>query len=165
MSSPEVFYYKFKKNYIWLIPNLVMLALLIKCSICCPAMLYWWQVQVLFALFTLTLLVWGYKYLLKHPVAVVSALGVKIDHCDILPWHEIVSMEYRTVRCCWRNLPVIVLHPRKNMKYRYNFLQKRCAKMDFTAFSLPLYDIDPQDAKRLVQRVTEETGIILKAKK
>lgn len=137
-----------------------MLFLLVSCCIRHPACWYWWQFQTLMGLFGLTLLLWIYKYVLKHPVAIVNELGIKIDHCRILYWKDIVSAEYRNVRCCFRNLPVIVLHPRKNLRYQYNFLQKRCAAMDFTAFSLPLYDVSKQTAQDFSKLVSEKIGII-----
>ncbi len=158
----RIFYYRFKKNYVWLLLNLLALILLIGCCTRHPACWFWWQFQTLIGLFVVTLLLWGYKYLLRHPVAVADDKGIKIDHCRILPWRDIVCAEYRTVRCCFRSLPVIVLHPRKNIRYKYNFLQKRCARMDFTAFSLPLYDVSRQTARDFAALVAEKVGVVKK---
>lgn len=112
--------------------------------------------------FGVTLLLWGYKYLCKHTLAVVSETGIKIDHCQILRWDDIVSAEYRQARCCFRRLPIIILRPRQGLKYHYNYLQKRCAKMDFTAFSIPLYDITKEDSRILQQIIAEQVGVIRK---
>lgn len=162
MAKEQVFYYHFKKNYVWLVLNLLMLGPLLSCCLRHPACFYWWQFQVLIGLFGVTLLLWGYKYLCKHTLAVVSETGIKIDHCQILRWDDIVSAEYRQARCCFRRLPIIILRPRQGLKYHYNYLQKRCAQMDFTAFSIPLYDITKEDSRILQQIIAEQVGVIRK---
>lgn len=106
MAKEQVFYYHFKKNYVWLVLNLLMLGLLLSCCLRHPACFYWWQFQVLIGLLGVTLLLWGYKYLCKHTLAVVSETGIKIDHCQILRWDDIVSAEYRQARCCFLRSPV-----------------------------------------------------------
>ena len=72
----RIFYYRFKKNYIWLLLNLLALILLIGCCTRHPSCWFWWQFQTLIGLFVVTLLLWGYKYLLRHPVAVADDKGV-----------------------------------------------------------------------------------------
>lgn len=160
MPRTQKFYYSFKKNYVWLIANLVMLVLLLSCAIRHPACWFWWQMQVLLSLFTVTLLMWGYKYLLKHQVVEISDFGIKIDHNDWLKWSDIIDAEYREVQCCFKKLPVISLRTPKRMRYRYNFLQKRCEKIGFGAFSIPLYDIEKSDIHKLGHIIIEQVGDI-----
>lgn len=160
MTQTQTFYYHFQKNWFWLLSNLLMLALLVSCALRHPALWLWPQMQILLGLFTLTLLMWGYKYLLKIPVAFVSNEGIKIDHSRLLPWQDIAAAEYRTARCCFRRLPLIVLLPRPGIKYRYNFIQRHIIDSDFTAFSLPLYHITAEDAAALTQIITKRVGKI-----
>ena len=48
-------------------------------------------------------------------------------------------MEEKEVRCWFRKYKVIVLNPKKNIDYQYNYLQKH--NCGFGAFSIPLYGI------------------------
>ena len=52
----RIFYYRFKKNYVWLLLNLLALILLIGCCTRHPACWFWWQFQTLIGLFVITLL-------------------------------------------------------------------------------------------------------------
>ncbi len=160
MQKEQIFYYHFKTNYIWLILNLLALGLLVSCGIKHPVLWHWGQMQTLLALFGTTLLMWGWKYLCKIPVAVVNSEGIKIDHCRILPWKDIAGAEYRIVNCCFKKLPVIVLLPRSGFSYHYNFLQKMIIDSGFTAFSIPLYDIRREDGDSLKKIITGHTGRI-----
>ncbi len=149
MKAPYIIYYHFKKNYIWLVLNILALLMIVCCVSHMPALIIWWQVQTLFCLFMTTLLLWGYKYLLKHKLAEFSDVGVKIDHCQILPWEDVLGIENKKVKCCGKELSVISILTRKNMAYKYNFLQKRCQKIGFGAFSLPLYDVRKSDIEKM----------------
>ena len=160
MPRTQKFYYSFKKNYVWLILNLLMLILLISCGIKHPACWYWWQLQVLITLFIVTLLMWGYKYMFKHQVAEISEQGIKIDHNHLLKWNDIIAAEYREVDCCLKKLPVISLRVPKHMRYKYNPLQKHCEKIGFGAFSLPLYDMEKEDIHKLSHIIVEKVGDI-----
>ena len=160
MPRTQKFYYSFKKNYVWLILNLLMLILLISCGIKHPACWYWWQLQVLITLFIVTLLMWGYKYMFKHQVAEISEQGIKIDHNHLLKWNDIIAAEYREVDCCLKKLPVISLRVPKHMRYKYNPLQKHCEKIGFGAFSLPLYDMEKEDIHKLSQKKKKKVGDI-----
>ncbi len=149
MKAPYIIYYHFKKNYIWLVLNILALFMIVSCVSQMPALIIWWQVQTLFCLFGVTLFLWGYKYLLKHKVVEFSEQGIKIDHCRILHWEDVLGIEYRKVRCFGKDLPVVSVLTRKNMAYKYNFLQKRCQKIGFGAFSIPLYDIKKTDIEKI----------------
>ena len=88
--------------------------------------------------------------------------GIKIDHGSPLPWKDIKNAEYKTAKCCFQKLPVIILNPKKNIKYHYNFMQKRCAKMDFTAFSIPLYAMTPEDGEKIAALIGKKVKFINK---
>ena len=160
MPHTQKFYYSFKKNYFWLISNILMIALLVSCCIQFPACLYWWQMQILIITFIVTLLMWCYKYFLKHQVVEVSKKGIKIDHNQILKWNNVIGAEYREVNCCFKKFPVITLRTPRRMKYKYNFLQKRCEKIGFGAFSIPLYDIEKEDIHKLSHIIVDKVGDI-----
>lgn len=160
MPHTQKFYYSFKKNYFWLFSNVAMLLLLVSCGVNHPACWFWWQMQVLLGLFLVTLLMWCYKYLLKHKVAEVSEFGIKIDHNHWLKWSDVISAEYREVDCCFNKLPVISLRTPKHMRYKYNYLQRRCEKIGFGAFSIPLYDVEKEDIHKLSHIIVEKVGDI-----
>lgn len=162
MKKTEIFYYNFKKNRFWIVLNILLLAMITACCIKYPACLYWRQTRVLIGTLVFSMLMWGFKYIIKHRVAQLDDKGIKIDHCDTLPWKDIKNAEYKTAGCCFQKLPIIVLHPKKNIKYHYNFMQKRCAKMDFTAFSIPLYAMTPQDGKKITSLIGKHVKFINK---
>lgn len=58
-------------------------------------------------------LVWSYKYLLPQRLAVVDDKTITIDHCRPLAWKDIKNAEEKIVRCGFRRLRIIVLHPKK----------------------------------------------------
>lgn len=165
MKDKEVIYYKFKKNYVWLVLNLLILYFLINCAVKHPMLWHWDQMQIMLGLFSTTLLMWSWKYLCKIPVAVISEESIKIDHCHPLAWKDIAGAQYRTAHCCFKKLPIIVLYPRAKLQYKYNFLQKMIIDSDFTAFSIPLYDISKEDHEKVAKLLTQYLGKIEKEEK
>lgn len=154
----EIIYYHFKKNYVWLILNVLALALLGSCLFKSLSYACWWEFQVLFALLVFSLLIWVYKYAMKQPMAVITDETIKIDHTNPIAWKDIESAEERMVKCCGKERRVIVLLPKKNIDYKYNFLQKHNG--DFTAFCLPLYGIlTPEDEEKVFRIVADKVGL------
>lgn len=162
MKETQAFYYKFKKNWFWMGMNILLLALMLCCCIKYPSCLYWRQTKVLIGTLVFSFVAWGLKYWCRHRVALLDENGIKIDHCSPLPWKNIKNAEYKTAKCCFQKLPVIILNPKKNIKYHYNFMQKRCAKMDFTAFSIPLYAMTPEDGEKIAALIGKKVKFINK---
>lgn len=159
MKEQKVFYYKFEPVNAWFVFNCVLLITLGYGSFRCPCLLYWPQMQILWGTAVFSWLVWGYKYLLKHKMAVVTEDSIAIDHCRPLPWKDIKNAEEKTVRCGFRKYRVIVLHPKDNIDYKYNFLQKH--NCNFTAFSIPLYGIlSKEDEEEMTQIVKQKVPMI-----
>ena len=154
----ETIYYHFKKNYVWLVLNILALALLGSCLFKSLSYACWWEFQVLFGLFVITLLVWIYKYAMKQPMAVITDDTIKIDHSNPIAWKDIESAEERMVKCCGKERRGIVLLPKKGIDYKYSFLQKHNG--DFTAFCLPLYGIlTPEDEEKVFRIVADKVGL------
>ncbi len=139
MSQTKTFYYKFNPVNVWMIFNAVLFIMILHCCIVCPCLLFWWQTQVIIGVFIFSTLAWGYKYVLKHKMAVIDDEGITIDHCNKLPWKDVENAEEKTIRCWFKKYDVIVLNPKKGIDYKYNFLQRH--NCGFTAFSIPLYPI------------------------
>lgn len=162
MKKQQIFYYQFKPavNF-WLGLNVVFAGFLIGCCFKFPALAYWWQMQVLIGTCVFSFALWAYKYLMKQKLAVIDDDGIAIDHCQPLLWKNIESAEERVVRCGLRKLPVIILTPKAGMEYDYNFLQRHNG--EFTAFSLPLYDVvskeDAQKLKKIVAKKVKSSGL------
>jgi len=159
MMKAKEFYYTFNKINAWFIFNAALLIMLVYISFKCSCLLFWWQTQVLWGVALLSWLIWGYKYLLKHRVALIDDKTITIDHCRPLAWKDIKQAEERIVRCCFRKLKVIVLVPKEGIDYQYNFLQKHNG--DFTAFSIPLYEIvSPEDAKAIKEIIARKVKLV-----
>lgn len=135
----KTFYYQFNPVNLWMALNASLAITLGWCLTRCPCLLYWRQTQILIGVAAFSILAWGYKYALKHKMAVVTDEDITIDHCAPLKWKDVASAEERLVRCGLRKLKVIVLMPKEGLDYKYNFLQRHNG--GFTAFSIPLYGI------------------------
>ena len=156
----QVFYYRFKTNYIWLLLTLMLFFFVLKGVLRFPALIYWWEVWALFGVCIYSLILWGIKYLIKHKMAVITDKYIKIDHCRPLPWRLVAHAEFKTARCCFKKLPIIAIRTKKPIKYSYNPLQKLCLKSDFTAFSIALYALSPEDVKKITKIIAEKTILI-----
>lgn len=159
MKEAKTFYYHFDKINAWFVFNMALLITLSYVSFKCYCLLYWWQTQVLWGVLVFSWLVWGYKYLVKHKLAVIDDKTITIDHCRPLAWKDIEYAEERLVRCGLRKLKVIVLVPRDGIKYQYNFLQKHNG--EFTPFSIPLYEIvSKEDAAEISALIAKKVKLV-----
>lgn len=155
----KVFYYKFDWLNAWFVLNAVLLIMIAHCFYCCPCLIYWWQTQVIIGTVLFSVLVWCWKYVFKHKMAVVTDDDITIDCCKPLKWKDIASAEQKDVRCWFKNYKVIVLNPKTDIKYQYNFLQKH--NCGFTPFSIPLYGIvseqDIDELKKIIKEKVKKT--------
>ena len=151
MSEAKIFYYHFKRFNFWLIFNLLFSYLIVCCSVKCPFCFHWIQFHILIALMLITWGLWIYKHLIKQTLTIINDESIKIDHCKPLAWNDITSAEERFVRCGFRKLKIIVLIPKPNIKYSYNFLQKHNGP--FTPFSLPLYPVITQEEGEELKKI------------
>lgn len=151
----KVYYYNFKRFNLWLIFNILLVAKVIYCIKKCPIVFAYPQSYLILGCIFVSIAVWCYKYLMKHPLAYVNDKGIKIDHCNPLDWADIESTEEKVVHCGFSKMPVLILHPKKGIDYKYNFLQKH--NSGFTAFSIPLYDvISDKDREELVNLIKQK---------
>ncbi len=159
MKKEHVFYYKFKKLNGWLCFNAIFGVLLVYACFCCPYMIFWRQMHVLWGCFLFSSALWCYKHFCKQRLAVITDEFIKIDHCAPLYWNDIVKAEERNVRCCFKKLRVIVLLSRQPFDdYPFNFLQKHNG--EFTPFSIPLYDIvSDADIKKIRRLISKHVKI------
>lgn len=161
-TTPEgrVFYYHFKTNWIWLVLTLLLFAFMLHCMICYPILIYWWQSWTLLGVCVYSFTLWAIKYLCHHKMAVIDDKRIKIDHCRPLPWRMVACAELKVIRCCFKKLPIIVLRPKRPLHYRFNLLQKLLIHSDFTPFSIALYALTPNDAKRIASIIAQKTILI-----
>ena len=159
MKKEKVFYYHFDKINPWFMFNTALLIMLTYVSVKCSCLLFWWQTQVLWGVAIFSWLVWGYKYLHKQRLATINDKTITIDHCAPLAWKDVDHAEERMVRCCFRKLKIIVLIPKKNIDYKYNFLQRHNG--EFTAFSIPLYEIvSSEDAEEITKIIAKKVKLV-----
>ena len=154
----KVFYYNFNWLNGWFVLNVVLFIVLGHCLYTCPCLLCWPQTIILLAVFLFSVAVWAYKYLFKHKMAVITDENITIDHCKPLKWKDIASAEERMVYCCFKHRKILVLVPKENIDYQYNFLQKH--NCDFTPFSIPLYGLlTPEDEVEICKIVAKKIKI------
>ena len=114
--------------------------------------------QVLWGTLAFSCAVWSWKYLHKQRLALITDESIAIDHCQPLAWNDIDYAEERVVRCCFRKLKIIVLIPKSGLDYQYNFLQRHNG--DFTAFSIPLYEIITKtDAEEITALIAKKVKL------
>ena len=153
--QPKIFYYHFDWLNAWFILNAVLFVMLVYIGIYCPRLYFWPQTQVLFGVLVFSLLMWFYKCIVKHQMALVTDDFIKIDHTKPLYWRDVAYAEEREIFCCFKKRKILVLVPKEGIDYQYNFLQKHNG--DFTPFSIPLYGIlTPQDEQELVEIVHQK---------
>lgn len=122
------------------------------CFFCTP------YVYILISALLVSTAFWCHKFLLKHRMAIVTDEDITIDHCAPLRWKDISSAEERIVKCCGKPRKIIVLLPKKNIDYKYNFLQRHNG--EFTPFSIPLYGImKAEDEAELTEIVAKKTKL------
>lgn len=160
-SAPEhVFYYHFKINYIWLVLTILLFVFMLHCIYCYPIIIYWWQTWGLIGSCIYSFVLWGIKYLCKHKMAVINNKYIKIDHCRPLPWRMVAFAELKIARCCFKKLPIIAIRPKKPIRYKFNLMQKWCAKSDFTPFSIALYALKSEDANRITALISRKIALL-----
>jgi len=155
MTGKKSFYYEFDPINLWMILNVVMIVIFVYALSCCPCYIYyWWQTWVLIGVLVISVVLWVYKYGFSHRMALIDNKGITIDHCEPIEWKNIESAEEKIVRCCFKNRKVLILKPKKGIKYKYNFLQKHNA--GFSPFSIPLYGIlNKKDEEEIVKIIKE----------
>ncbi|MBR1373360.1 hypothetical protein IJ556_02790 [bacterium] len=110
----------------------------------------WFLLVVLIITQVLTLLALAaifYVVIMPPKLAVVNKEGIKIDHNQLLKWQDIALAEEKYTSYISRR-PFMALHLKDGAlaKYRLTLMQKLCKKNIFTAFSIPMYAMRPQDA-------------------
>lgn len=156
----QVFYYHFKPNYVWLGLTVLLLVFMLHCIWCYPVIIYWWQTWGLLATCLYSFVLWAVKYLMKHKMAVIDDKYIKIDHCRPLPWRMVAFAEFKIARCCFKKLPIIAIRTKKPIRYKFNLMQKWCAKSDFTPFSIALYALKAEDVNLIATMIAEKTSLL-----
>jgi len=113
---------------------------------------------ILWTLFIIAAGLWVYKNLWRQKAVVITDNDIKIDHTNPLPWKDIQNAEIQTVLLCGGEMKILSLIPKKNIQYRYNYLQRHNGA--FGAFPVPLYGIlTPDDEREIIQIVKKHVKI------
>lgn len=156
-------YYNFKPLNLWLLFNIVITLLVVSCAFCGRGIWAYPQTWVILGTVVFSWAVWYYKYIHPQTMAVVTDESIKIDHSNPLKWQDIDHAEERDVNCCFTPHRVLALIPKKNIDYKYNWLQKH---NPFPEFSIPLYGLlTAEDEKEIVKIVAAKVKIIKADKK
>lgn len=147
--NQKKFYYTSSKFDIFLIIAIVEFILL--CTICMNNKLMW-------SAFIITLLVWICKHFFKHPAVIITDKNIKIDFSQPISWTDIENAEIKEVRLCGKNKKILSLNPKKDIQYKYSYLQKN--NCDFGPFPIPLYGIlSKADEKEITTLVQEKVKL------
>ncbi|MBP5344537.1 MAG: hypothetical protein J6Y85_05655 [Alphaproteobacteria bacterium] len=139
----KIFYYHFKKNDACLWAMIIAFVLLSLTDF--TSVLMW-------ILFIGTVLIWAYKHLMPLPAVIITEKTIKVDHNNPVAWKDIKAAKVLSVRMCGKDYRILSLIPKKDIKYRYNWLQKH--NCIFGPFPIALYGIlTPSDEKEIVQLV------------
>lgn len=160
MDHKHVFYYRFNRFNLWTGFNLSLFIVLCVIFLYKPWALYCLTLgRIYIVIFIFSYILWRIKYLKKHIMAIITDKTIRIDTCNPLNWEDVDYAEIRTIRCCYLKKKIIVLVPKQDIKYDYNFLQKHNG--EFTPFSIPLYDIvlkeDIEEIKSLIRSHVKDT--------
>lgn len=90
-------------------------------------------------------------------LAVVNKDGIKIDHNQLLKWHDIAVAEEKYTSYINRR-PFMALHLKEGAleQYRLTFMQKLCKNNIFTPFSIPMYAMRPEDAAHIREMIKKQ---------
>ena len=153
-NSIQTFYYSRKKLGLYLLFNLLLLALAVIFTLTVfpeyPAVYY-------FAIGSCLLSVVGAftVFVLPLPLAIITAESIKIDRAAPLPWKSIHSIRKVQLGKGIFKKTIIRLTPRSLGNYHLNLMQKISAKSKFGSFSIPLYAMNNKDAQK-IERVIRE---------
>lgn len=151
-ETQQTFYYSRRKLGIYLLFNLGLLAL---------AVLFTWSIfpdykpVYYFALITCSLSILSalFVFLIRLPLAVIDSDGIKIDHNQTLKWTQIKSVEPLTLKCFGLERPILRITPQKIDNYHMTLMQKIAGNSQFGSFSIPLYAMNDDKAKKITKLI------------
>lgn len=157
MKEIKIFY-RFKILSGWFYLNLILTLLTVAAFVKCPTFFCWPEISALAIALVCSWLIWAYIRFAKHVMAVVTDKYIKIDHNNPLLWKDVKDAEERVVRCGLKKRKVLILNPKEDIDYKYNFLQKHNG--EFTAFCIPLYGIlTPEDEAEITNIVAKKVSL------
>ena len=151
-KTKQTFYYSRHKLGMYLLFNLGLLAL---------AVLFTWSIfpdykpVYYFALGTCSLSILSalFVFLIRLPLAVIDADGIKIDHNQPLKWTQIKSVEPLTLKCFGLERPILRITPQKIDNYHMTLMQKIAGNSQFGSFSIPLYAMNDDKAQKIAKLI------------
>lgn len=145
----KIFYYHFKKINICLVAAILEIALI--CYVDVNSFLMW-------SIFVMTMAVWGYKNLIKHPAVIITDKDIKIDYSRPIAWTDIKYATIKNVQLLSETKRVLALIPKENIHYHYSYLQKN--NCDFGPFPIPLYGVlTAEDEKEIIRLIEQKIEI------
>ena len=155
-ENTQVFYYSRKKIGQYLLFNVGLMAL---------ALLFTWSVYpdyefiYFFALITCSLSVISCSlvYLNHLPVAEISKNGIKIDNNQIIAWKQIKSIKKEKYSHIGKKY-FLKIESNVPQDYKMSCMQRLAKHSKFGAFSIPLYAMDDNDAKRIEKIIKDYTA-------
>ena len=156
-SSLQKFFYSRHKLALYLLFNLGLLAL----ALCFTYVIFpRYELVYSFAVVTCVISVVSVAavMVIRYPLAVITPASIKIDLCHPLKWKDILSARKIMVGHKFKR-PVITLKVKDIRKCRLNFIQKMIQNSEFTAFSIPLYAMDDDDAEAIEKVISKHVSI------
>ncbi len=155
----ETFFYDRKKLILLTIFNILLVSFIWKMTECliikglASSNL---MIILLIVVMSLALLALGGSLFVSiHPqrLAFLNEQGITIDHNEELKWDEI-SVAKEVNALLWHN--AIALYTKDNVKHNLTFMQYMCRHNAFTPFSIPLYAMTKNDAKKIKKLIKQK---------
>lgn len=152
-NSVRTFYYSRKKLGLYLIFNIILLALAILFTLTIfpeyPAVYFFAIGSSLLSVISALVV-----FLIPLPLAVITPQSIKIDRGEPLPWSAVRSVRKVQLGKGLFHKSILRLNPGRLSGYHMTLMQRISAASDFGPFSIPLYAMnkkDAQDIERLIK--------------
>lgn len=153
-NSIQTFYYSRKKLGLYLLFNLLLLALAVIFTLTVfpeyPVVYYFAICSCLLSVISAFIV-----FVIPLPLAVITPESIKIDRAAPLPWKSVRSIRKIRLGKGIFGKSILRLTPRSLGSYHLNFMQKISAKSEFGSFSIPLYAMTNTDAKKIEKTIRE----------
>ncbi len=164
MSNTVTFYYSRRKLGIYLLLNMILLAL---------AGLFTWAVfpdySIIYGYAIITcaisLLASLIVFIFPMKLATIDDDKIKIDHNEPLLWSQVKSVEKDGLVCCGINRSIIRINPQKLSHYHKSLMQKITDSSRFGMFSIPLYAMDEKSAAEITRLIDKHVKGLQKPNK
>lgn len=162
-NSVRKFYYSRKKLGLYLLFNIILLALAVAFTL---TIFPEYPGVYIFAIGSCILSVLSalFVFLVPLPLAVITPQSIKIDRGRPLDWTDIISVRKIRLGKGLFSKQILSIKTGKLEGYRMNLMQRIAAASKFGAFSIPLYAMNKADSQEIEKVIKERLRPVHKLK-